>query len=146
MIAEIEEFYFSRNLPIDRLIDIGISFHGLQRDYIERAIVKVFKEESELKRHQIAWRIFALARDTRSKDLMETHIARLSTITKPEEPRPFMEKELKELATAHFDLPDPAIVIGRTKRTLSERLFLFPAAAVVVFIAVVAYAYLGGLQ
>jgi hypothetical protein len=149
MIAEIEEFYFSRNLPIDRLIDIGISFHGLQRDYIERAIVKVFKEESDLQKHQIAWRIFALARATRSKDLMEMHIARLNTVTKPEEPRPFMEEELKASPVAVpplLDLPDPSIVIGGTRRTLSERLFLFPAAAIVVFIAVVAYAYLGGLQ
>ena len=151
MLAEIEEFYFSRGLPIDRLIDIGTSQHRLRRDYIEQAIVQVFEKESGLKRHQIAWRIFALAREKYSKVQMETHIARLNIVTKPEEPRPFMEEELKASPmvapeTIPLNLPDPSIVIGGTRRTLSERLFLSPAAAVVVFIAIVVYAYLGGLQ
>ena len=78
MRKEIEEFYMENNLPIDRVIDIGIVNHGLHKEYQKMALEQVYKQVSKgdlwLARHQIAWKVWDVAREMRSVDRKEAHL------------------------------------------------------------------------
>jgi hypothetical protein len=129
---EVEEFYARNNLPIDRILDVGVVNHGLHQEYQKIAIEQVYKQVEEgtlyLARHQIAWKIWELARDMRSRDRREAHVESYVP-AKPVIPPAEVIEAMKEM-------PAPEIVIEPRSyhRGISKEIVI-PTVSGIVFVA-----------
>ena len=116
MRAEVEEFYAENNLPIDRIIDVGVVNHGLHKEYQKTALEQVYRQvksgELYVARHQIAWRVWEVARDLRSRDRRESHVEGYVP-AKPVIPPAEVIEAMKEM-------PDPRIVIKENGSRVKE--------------------------
>ena len=121
------------NLPIDRIIDIGIVNHGLHKEYQKMALEQVYKQVSKgdlwLARHQIAWKVWDVAREMRSEDRKEAHLDKDASMN-PVIPPPEVIEAMKKM-------PDPEIVIEPKGSWMSE--VVLPVASGIAVVALVLY-------
>ena len=62
---EVKHFYLENKTPIEKIIAIGTSRHGLSAASIKEAAVRVFdeiQEGEEVKPIRVAWKVYALAK------------------------------------------------------------------------------------
>lgn len=139
MKPEIEEFFFSRNLPIDRLIDLGQRRHEVEKRFVQAAIEGLFNDVTggklQIARHQIAWEIWDRAKWLKSRDRRDVHLGGRVP------PAPMgvpSEVSLTEVIEKMKAAPSPMIKIGK-KRGMAG-----PTVAIVTVVLVIVYTYLGG--
>ena len=139
MRKEIEDFYADNNHPIDRVIDIGIVNHGLHKEYQKMALEQVYKQVSKgdlwLARHQIAWKVWDVAREMRSVDRKEAHLEK-SDEMKARIPPAEVIDAMKEVPEVEIDVGLGAVT-GPEGSWLSE--VVLPVASGAAIVALVMF-------
>ena len=133
MKKEIEDFFAGQNLPVDRIIDTGVEKHSLKKEYIKRAIEELHAGIAtgwKLKRNELAWKVFDLARSGYSTAQVQAHLP-----ADMEAPPPFTPPQtvVPAFKPEIIETPDPKVVIGVQRRGLFRR--LVPAFGMAVLVA-----------
>jgi len=131
MRPEIEEWYASKKLPIDRIIDIGMKRHGIPN---KEAILLAIEQEYEwrmlprikpilFKDISIAWEVWKRAREIMSANRIDEATEKyLSDKSKIEELSQSLQKVTNEYASLVNNF-DSRVKVLNDKRAFKDRIF-----------------------
>ena len=62
MRSDIEKWFASKQLPLDKILDIGRDRHGLTKEAIQMAIESVYEDRDQVPQIKMAWEIWKKAK------------------------------------------------------------------------------------